>query len=144
MHYIYIYIYTIIYIYIYIHTHILIYLSLSIYIYIYMYNTFSPDRIGNNLPCLCMRWFSEVSNKGTMLERELCKRCIMYAPRNLGSSWAPFRFRFLARPQATVSSANRNGILPVSLKETLLLRKPLPCNKAAETAIQPLSWCLFI
>ena len=31
--------------------------------------------------------------------------------------------------------------LPVSVKNTLLLRKPLPCSPVAETAIQPLTWC---
>ena len=33
------------------------------------------------------------------------------------------------------------NVLPVSVKETLLLRKPLPCSPAAETALQPLIWC---
>ena len=31
--------------------------------------------------------------------------------------------------------------MPVSVNKTLLLREPLPCNPAAETAIQPLIWC---
>ena len=31
--------------------------------------------------------------------------------------------------------------LPVSVKYTLLLRKPMSCNPAAETAHQPLIWC---
>ena len=31
--------------------------------------------------------------------------------------------------------------IPVSVKNTLLLREPLPCSPAAETALQPLIWC---
>ena len=31
--------------------------------------------------------------------------------------------------------------MPVSVKTTLLFCKPLPCNPAVETAIQPLIWC---
>ena len=31
--------------------------------------------------------------------------------------------------------------LPVSVKKTLLLCEPLPCNTSAETAIQPLNCC---
>ena len=32
-------------------------------------------------------------------------------------------------------------ITPVSVKQTLLLRKPSPCSPTAETAIQPQIWC---
>ena len=32
-------------------------------------------------------------------------------------------------------------VKPVFVKTTLLLRKPLPCSPAAETALQPLIWC---
>ena len=39
------------------------------------------------------------------------------------------------------SASNRLvPILPVSVKKTFLLRKPLPCSPAAEIAIQPLIW----
>ena len=31
--------------------------------------------------------------------------------------------------------------LPVSVEKTFLSREPLPCNPAAETALQPLIWC---
>ena len=33
------------------------------------------------------------------------------------------------------------GPLPASVEKTLLLLEPLPCNLAAETALQPLIWC---
>ena len=32
-------------------------------------------------------------------------------------------------------------MIPVSVNKTLLLRKPLPCSPAAETALQALIWC---
>ena len=32
-------------------------------------------------------------------------------------------------------------VIPVSVKITLILREPWPCDPAAETAIQPLIWC---
>ena len=31
--------------------------------------------------------------------------------------------------------------IPVSVKQTLLLQEPFPCNPAAEAALQPLIWC---
>ena len=39
-----------------------------------------------------------------------------------------------------LSSAPQPLALPVSGKKTLLFCKPLPCNPAAETTIQPLIW----
>ena len=33
------------------------------------------------------------------------------------------------------------ALITVSAKSKLLLRQPLPCNPAAETALQPLIWC---
>ena len=32
-------------------------------------------------------------------------------------------------------------VIPVSVKQTLLFCEPLPCNPAAETALQPPIWC---
>ena len=31
--------------------------------------------------------------------------------------------------------------MPASVENTSLLRGPLPCDPAAETALQPLTWC---
>ena len=38
-------------------------------------------------------------------------------------------------------AASSDHALPVSVKKTLLLRKPLRCSPAAETALQPLIRC---
>ena len=40
-----------------------------------------------------------------------------------------------------VRGLKHGRMVPVSVKEALLLRKPLPCSPAAETALEPLIWC---
>ena len=55
-----------------------------------------------------------------------------------------------ASPETLAAARSVRGILrsqlPASVKKTtpFFLRKPLPCNAAAETAIHPLIWCLSI
>ena len=46
---------------------------------------------------------------------------------------------FVGSPSESTLSWLR--VLPVSLKQQLLLREPWPCNQGAETAIQPQIWC---
>ena len=54
---------------------------------------------------------------------------------------------WLALPRESVvgscalRSAISQGFIPVSVKQTVLLRGPLPCIPAAETTLQPLNWC---
>ena len=46
------------------------------------------------------------------------------------------------RSEMTRPSRRRRIASPTAVREkTLLLRKPLPCGPAAETALQPLIWC---
>ena len=39
------------------------------------------------------------------------------------------------------SSSLTLAAMPVSVNKTSLLREPLPCNLATETALRPLIWC---
>ena len=43
------------------------------------------------------------------------------------------------RPGLQLSTGG--GLIPVSVKETLVLGEPWPCHPAAETALQPRIWC---
>ena len=49
--------------------------------------------------------------------------------------------RVLKWLSAPPTEYNWNVVIPVSVNKTRLLREPLPCNPAAETALQHLIWC---
>ena len=54
------------------------------------------------------------------------------------------QFRKIQKMGASRDGWARRGshqVIPVSVKQTLLLGEPLPCSPEAETAIQPLIWC---
>ena len=64
----------------------------------------------------------------------------------------PLKSRFLVRGLTVLAVSRQRAVFGCPIQrladsyrclwgKKLLLRKPLPCNAAAETALQPLIWC---
>ena len=135
---IYIYIYICMYVYIYIYTYIHVCICVYMYIYIYMYTCMYIHICVRTSTC------SEIQILSSWSERMANLRTPILDIRGFDSS----RVLLLRGDNSHVHKESpRNfesrdlSLALVSVNNTFLLRKPLPCQTAAETAIQPLILC---
>ena len=127
------------------HVYIYIYMYMCVYIYIYIYiHIHHSERegrgqgIGSRQAVLHERRSARAYYVCTLLL--LLYVCMI----SLLLIWLMFVICYFLAAQiagAAKPAPAPRCLLPVPVKRTLLLGEPLPCNPAAETALQPLLWC---